>query len=109
MRASKLRLLILLLAIPALFAQNPAEIPGQYHNTVLGFSISTPQYEAPKGSGANIAMFWFPAAQGFAANVNVQLHGNLDFETFVANSARQFTQIGVEAETRDYEIGSHRA
>jgi hypothetical protein len=81
--------LLILLACSALFADD------KYVNETLGFELSSPVPASFSGVYQS-CMFYLPAADGFAANVNIQIQdftGTMD--QYKSISEAQFKQAGI--------------
>lgn len=59
------------------------------------FSITPPEY--PREVGGQVFQYFLPAAEGFAANVNLQIQPyDGDLEAYANISEQQFEQLGFE-------------
>ena len=69
---------------------------GNYQNRTLGFSFAPPEFEALGNTAVTpIASFSLPTRDGFAANINIQLH-KLKLDAFIASSDTQLKSVGWE-------------
>jgi hypothetical protein len=77
--------------------QDKAARPSQYTNGVYGFSIQPPTFpRAGKDSALQAAMFFAPARNGFAANLNVMVQQvKMTLDEYCALSKGQFKQAGI--------------
>src|SRR5258706_6400943 len=76
--------------------ENAAESTNRLHFPVAGFTIAP--LEAPPGESPQQALMMFlPAADGFAANVNVQIQPyNGSIDDYLALSLKQFKSAGLK-------------
>ena len=90
---------VLALAATEGFArQDKAARPSAYTNGVYGFSIQPPAFPRPeKDSSLQAAMFFAPARDGFAANLNVMVQEvKMSLDDYAKMSMGQFKQAGIK-------------
>lgn len=95
---------LVLAASEGIARQDKAAQPSHYTNGVYGFSIQPPAF-APveKDSSVQAAMFFAPARNGFAANLNVMVQQvKMSLDEYSTLSKGQFKQAGLKvlSETR---------
>jgi hypothetical protein len=101
-----------LCAALALGVAGAADSAAAYRNAPWGFAIDPPAFGRGETVPAiTVAAFFAPPADGFAANMNIQvqpLSGSL--EDFQRLSVAQFNAMGLESvSTQEIQVDGHRA
>ena len=87
-----------LAATDGIARQDKVATPSRYTNGAYGFSIQPPAFSrAAKNSVIQAAMFFAPAREGFAANLNVMVQEvKMSLDEYCTLSKGQFKQAGFQ-------------
>jgi hypothetical protein len=107
-----IRAVALIICVPVcLLGQGDRGTARIYKDESLGFSLTPPAFRVPPDAAAvQVAAFAGAPVDGFAVNLNVQIHNRVNLDAFIKTSEAQFKALGVEVlGSRDTKVGSHRA